>query len=463
MGVLPEFFVSLCFFQCGAWMGFMIYLSPYHYETVLVGPQICGMVMAGLAGIILTLVKHMYGRIRFIHMLLIGLGTLSLLGSGLAFIIEYQDPTVGLFFGGMGHGMVFVTGLCYIHFRSKDDGFRVIRTGFCHLVHLGGLMIFVHTTSQYVYLQTSASRNVVVYRAGWIITAGSIGALGALVLNEILHCMGMYNYKKCRDTFLEDANDISDHFKSTLGFNDPDSVTQQPNNRRQFLLSVLALCLKITNITFNYHIFIYFTLATTQYLLTEPYESLFAHMYHYIKYYFGLLGLIIGLIASCFLSYKLIFMKSLGATFLAILIGVSLFTTEHTGMAGISFWLMYFSLGIGLFIPDVAIMEVSNIRLTELFLAKGYIVENTVLNIILFIFQRHTYMLFGERTLMAIGWNSGGPFVALFLLILILFIVFWPQTFRRGLITIQYIVLYDREDKPAVPVKPVTTEISMPS
>lgn len=350
--------------------------------------------------------------------------------------------------------MVYVTGLCYVHFRSKDDNFRVTRIGLCHLVHMGGMCLYVHSTSQLGFNGPD-----IVYRAGWVITAGAILALCVLLLNELLSCMGAYNYKKCRDPVLEDANDISDHFKSTLGLNDAASLTQQPSHKRQFLISALALKLKLINITFNYHIFLYFTHFTIHYLLQDydPYYN-----YHYIMYYFGLLGVIIGVIASTFLNYKLIVMKVLGAAFLALIVGIPLLTTGHYGMAGISFWLMYLSLGIGSFGPDVAILEVSNIRMTELMLAKGYIMEHTVVSTIIFLFQRHPHMIL-TGDIVSTGWASGGTFAGLFLILLIIFTIFFPQTHRKGLITIQYIALYNREDKPEVPIKPVTADISMPS
>ncbi|GAB0086227.1 hypothetical protein DMENIID0001_002320 [Sergentomyia squamirostris] len=454
MNILPEFFVSLCFVQCGAWLSFMIFISREHYSYVLVGPQICAMVTAGAAGIILALAKHIYGRVRFIHPALMGLGTLGLFGCGVAFVVNYEDPTVGLFFGGLGHGMVFISGLCYVHFRSKDDGYRVFRTGFCHLAHLGGFTLVAHLTAPYLDLNS----NNVVYRAGWIILTGSILAICALLFNQLLHSCGLFNYRSSRDPAVENANDVSDHFKSTLGFNE--TLTKEPNTTRQTLLSLLALTTKLTNLTFNYHVFLYFTAITIHYLLRDN-DFFQHHGLHYLKYYFGLLGLIVGLIASLFLNYKLIYMKSLGATFLAFIIGTSLFTTEHPGMAGISFWLMYFSLGVGLFIPDIQIMEVSNMRLTELMLAKGYIIENTVVCTILFLFHRHPYMLF-RGGIEAIGWTHGGTFAGLFLLLLILYIIYFPSTFRKGLITIQYLVLYDQEEKPVVPAKHPTTEIAMP-
>lgn len=71
-------------------MGFLIYMLPEHYEPVLVGPHIIAMASAGLAAIIMAGTKHLYGRVRFYHMLLIAAGSASLLGCGLAFILHYE-------------------------------------------------------------------------------------------------------------------------------------------------------------------------------------------------------------------------------------------------------------------------------------------------------------------------------------------------------------------------------------
>ncbi|XP_055710330.1 uncharacterized protein LOC129806041 [Phlebotomus papatasi] len=432
--ILPELFASLCYMQCGSWLIFMLSLPTEDYSHLLVGPQVCGMASAGLTGLFLTHLRLKYHRIKFVHFFLLGLGTALFTICSLILVIRPLDSWPGIYFGGLGHGIVYITGLSYIHFRSSSDGKRVIRMGGCHLMNILGMALMAHLGAQ-------VFKDSLKLAAGWIILLEGLLAIVALVTNEILHLKDVYNYRECLDGSVKEANMRRDNFQSAIGV-DAETPHDTPNTSYQLKLTILSVSMKITNAMLTHIPLIFFTNIAVENLLGRE-----NHL-EFMMFYFAVVGMILSLLTCLKFSIRFIYMNQKFSLILPMIIGFSLMTAEKYSFAAVGFWFFFMHLGQAALCPDVSIMEFTDIRYSELMLSLGYCVESMMTTITLFLWHQHPKVMLFDN-LVASYWTNFAIFgpICLILLLSLQFLKY-PATTKKSILDIQRLVLFGPDPDP---------------
>ncbi|XP_055681642.1 uncharacterized protein LOC129789048 [Lutzomyia longipalpis] len=432
--ILPELFASLCYMQCGSWLMFMLSLPTKEYSHLLVGPQICGMASAGLTGLLLTHLRYKYRSVKFVHFLLLAIGTALFTVCSLILVIRPLDSPPGIYFGGLGHGIVYITGLSYIHFRSSADGKRIIRMGMCHFMNILGMAIMAH-------LGADVFKEEVKRAGGWIILIEATLAIIVLIINEILHLKDFYNYRECLDGSVKEANMRRDNFQSAIGVVS-ETPHDAPNTHNQLKLTVLSVSMKITNAMLTHIPFVYFTnIAIANLLEREKYLE-------FMMFYFAVIGMILSMLMSLKFSIRFIYMNQKFAIIPPMIIGFSLMTAGRFSLAAVGFWFFFMHLGQAAFCPDVSILELSDIRYSELMLSLGYCVESIITAITLFLFHQYPSAMQFDNLVAAMWTNFGifGP-ISLILLLSCRFLKLSATT-KKSILDIQRLVLFGPDPQP---------------
>ncbi|GAB0086226.1 hypothetical protein DMENIID0001_002310 [Sergentomyia squamirostris] len=432
--ILPELFAGLCYLQCGSWLVFMLNLPSEDYAHLLVGPQIAGMASAGLTGLFLTHLRHKYRRVRFVHFFLLAAGTALFAICSLMLIIRPADSYVGIYFGGLGHGIVYISGQSYIHFRSSADGRRVLRMGMCHFMNILGMALMAQVAVH--VFQEDMKR-----AAGWIMMIEVNFILVVLITNEILHLKDVYNYRECLDGDMKEANLRRDNFQSAIGV-DPETPHNVPNTPYQLKLTMLCVGMKITNATLTHLPLIFFTNLAIANLLDRDNDL------EFMVFYFAAIGVIISILLCLKFSIRFIYMNQVFSILPPMIIGFSLMTAQRFSLAAVGFWFFFMHLGQASFCPDVSILELSDIRYSEVMLSLGYCIESIITAITLFLWHQHPAALLLDH-LVAAYWTNFAIFgSAAIVLLSSMRLLKFPVTTKKSILDIQRLVLFGPEPEP---------------
>lgn len=325
--------------------------------------------------------------------------------------------------GGFGYGFVYVSGLCYIHVRTKSQH-RIQRSALCHLSLVIGTASAVHRLSYEIFWRNSS----VVF--GHFLTYSSGSILLIIALNELLQGLKVYDYKKCLEPAMDIGNLNKDNFDAALipPMVPPNSL-QKPAKMKQFGLSVMMILSKGINGMMYSNIFLIFTLASQSTLIRVDFI--------FVKHYFLLGGLVLGIIVSLSIKNRFMLPISLVGSGISLLVASIFMESTSMGTAAVFFWSFYFLAGMGYFVPDVGLMELSSIQTYEMSFALGLMVEQIPIMLTI------SYVNMRSTIYVSSLWVNTGLYLGFGLAMCALIIAFYPNVYQKTVLRIQHIILYD--------------------
>ncbi|XP_055689795.1 uncharacterized protein LOC129793651 [Lutzomyia longipalpis] len=438
---IPEAFVILHFFHCGVWQSLTIYLPSQLFGINQFMPQILGIIASLGVSIIFFSFKIHSKKIRFVHFALLGIGNIFFVINGCYFALDHLESIKGLYFGGVGHGITYITGLSYMHFRLATNEFRIFKLGLCHVVYLIGIVSTVHGIEL-----MSADLEKIFTQVHPMITCPASINFFTLLINEVLHAGGLFDYKMCRDEEVNAANEKGTLLTAALEFSpvpkaegrnftqttlQQEAALQQPNIKRQVFLTMLMIFAKLKNYMASHLIFINFFVFFS--------EDFFQVRSYFVMHYLILSGAIAGIFITLKGNMRSIYVVSAICVCICVLVVMifKLTSVFLVGLYSLPIILLYFHLGVSYFIPDCSIMEVSSLKCTELSLAGGYVAEGishmiTIATIKCSEFNQHESF-----------WHSSVIFVAILSAVCAMMFKWLPKTWCLSILDVQHLVLFN--------------------
>lgn len=278
---------------------------------------------------------------------------------------------------------------------------------------------------------------------GYHIMVSAALGLGVFLVNEILHLVGVYNYKQCRDLDLNRANSNGDRFQETLmqPVNVPDiSVPLGPNERQQNALAAVSAVSKIVIGYLYNHIFVVVTLSSNIIMVLSYTDMI------YLRFYMILFGLLVALYFALNQELTVIYCGGLLLMIPFSLIATSLFefATSSFGyqVAAVIFLLFYVAGGLVHFAPDCMIMQFASLVDYEHFLAFGFVCEQLPLMVTVNVVNSGADVVYESAGLwtVTVSLLVGGA-------VLLFFVgTKFPDTFKKSLIEIQHLILFGERE-----------------
>lgn len=342
-----------------------------------------------------------------------------------------------LIVGGFCHGMIYVSGMAYVHVRAGM--FRVQRIAFLHIVYLFG----VAATSHYIHEHARWNEAENELEEGdnrWTDANKPIAHLffgfsGIAIVVMLLHFLlqgRCYDATRFGDDEMQLANAKGDNFKSTLGMPVMRGLAEKPGYMAQFKVAKLWLSGKLTGgLIFN-NLLIGVVFFSQKQLFPEDHNQ-----YGFLIHYLVIIGLFLGYGASFFVPLKFMFVPVTFLHCVLLIIAMALYTGGHYIFALLFMWLWYIIVGTVYFVPDVALMETSHVQVYETILGIGYCFEAVPLMIATFMTNQYLIPISTDSM-----WIAGSISIA-GLVLASIGMIFWnPITLRRSLLDIQYMLLY---------------------
>lgn len=335
------------------------------------------------------------------------------------------DYMYAVLVGGFAFGLIYVTGLCYIHVRSRSRH-RIQRLALCHLCLVLGKIVAVHG---FIYNNNHKDSYVLF---GPIMTFVSSVTLFLLVLNELFNAMRMYNYKRPLDPSLRAGNSKRDNFTTALQPSDIDDIyLLNPRTGKQFALTSLMLFSKLFNgYIYNNILMVYTILAQI---------TMFEGNDWYVMHYCILAGLVLGILLSLSVPNSVLLPVSIFMAAAALLTGTIFMYNYFFETAAVFFWCYYFFAGLGYFIPDVGLLEVANIKTYEIYFALGLIIEQIPIMVTI-------YWVNSEYLTIYSLWLNMGLYLGFGMVFCVIFILCFPDDFQQPVLEIQLDILYYTEE-----------------
>lgn len=338
--------------------------------------------------------------------------------------VPFLDYETSSFVGGVGYGIFYIAGLSYIHFRTTNHKHRVARIALCHLSMAIGIVSAVHQMSQ-VWSWWSTQ-----FIFGYFLTYSSGSVLILFLAHELMHGLGVYNYKRALDPHMHAADQAKDLFKTAL--NPPQGIVVTTRNKaRQTLLTLLMMFAKSLNGFYFNNIFLFIALVTQSALMRNGV---------FMLHYFSLTGVIVGIILSLSTKVKVQYPVILLGQIIVLAVAGILWETSSFEAAAVFFWLFYLIAGAAIFIPDVAIMEVGNPIHTEFSLCVGFILEQIPILISVYYVTEQWTMVITESKMF---WINAGVYMFCSACVAVAVMMFYPNTFKRSALEIQHLILYN--------------------
>lgn len=447
--------VALSYFPCGSYLAFLLHSfntldRVYYFDNSFIWALSLAIISACVCALILVLFKTVVKRIVWLHYYLLAIGSVFLLASGIVLItnntwwvygkwfticamirniittldngfIDWWSPdySTSTALGGIGHGAIYISGMAYIHVRTNSYKHRVARVALCHLTMIIGMVATISYMAWYMRWYSIF---------GYFITYSAVSNLALFLINELLHALGLFDYKKCLDHQLREADEKRDRMHSALLH-----TNVKRNTSKQVGLTITAILSKFLSSLMYNNIILYMALVTQGTAV-----GLFGTKYA-VVYYFMLGGVIIGMIVSLRTKIKHQYPALLAIKFICLVIAGICFATESYTAAFVFFWLFYLWAAATVFIPDVAIMEVSNIKMYEINLFLGFAVEQIPIMVSIYIVRERFWFLAFQTSPM---WTYIGIGLGLAVLVSIVFIVVYPNTFHLRVLQIQRLIMY---------------------
>lgn len=313
--------------------------------------------------------------------------------------------------------------MAYIYVRTNSYKHRVARLALCHL----GIAIGMTSSVSYMGYMFRWRGNYYIF--GHFIMYSSASILACLLLNELFHALGVYNYKRCLDQQLREADKRKDRLQSALSFGNA-----KKRSCNQCSLALTAILSKASTSFLYNNIFLLVALSAQTRLVGSH------GMWYSILHYFMLAGVVIGMIMSLSMKIKLQYPILLVVKCVFLIVAGISWTARNYEVAGVFFWLFYLVAAASVFIPDVAIMEVSNPNVYELNLFLGFLVEQIPIIVSIACVRNDFFrIVYGNEYL----WTNIGICVGITVVVSILFLARYPNTYHLRVLEIQRLILFN--------------------
>lgn len=253
----------------------------------------------------------------------------------------------------------------------------------------------------------------------------------AILILETLNCAGVINYKQSLDTYI-----LNSGYKGHLLASKRDILRRHnANNQRdkselkRWIKSILLIYTRI----FGVFIFSYPMLIISVEVTSFHFKNVFQlHLLMWLV----TAGSLTSAILTIFLSTKYVFsMASL--MYLACLVTIMISVGNTLiNEAAIAFVISFFSLGLSYHVSFSAVMETTNFKITELFLAIGYFLEMIPIGVLHYLFivcPANVIATYSDLTVLYYGLAFCIVLVALMIIVQSCL----PKTFGRSLIIIR--------------------------
>lgn len=421
---------------CGSLMGLTFSLPrehPYSWSEIMT--MLTALVMGGIHYLIIA----RYKRILFVHFyfMLVGCSLLCIAGFIISFAhirwsllkpSDVDEMVLGTIIGGIGSSMVYISGITYIHIRTSSYRYRLQKIGLCHLFLIIGLIAPVYEFG----LDVDNADLKIFSKYMYFV---SLANICTILANELCQIFKIYDYKRCREAELQAANEAGDEFESLVNRpTERDGLLKQ--RQQQYLLEVLTIGSKfVFGFLFNRSFRIYATLA--QLTMTNGFNSFF------IKYLAVFFGITFGLFVTTQLpTIKHYFRCALFGIIISAFLAALTLGLEAMRGAAFFYLTMYLMFGVGLFVPDFAIMEVSSLKRYELYLSIGVVLEKIPIII-------STYL--GDHSNITLLYVYTAQLVLMGALVAVM-AKKYPVTLGRTQVGVQYLILYGLDTRPTEPI-----------
>lgn len=398
-------------------------------------PQISMAVSAVLCGAFLVHLRKWGRCVIFCHYYMMLLGTLCTFTAGFIFWTQNFDWdignddhlnlfTCGCIIGGIGCGLIYVPGLSYLHIRTESM-YRLQKVGWCYVIMVLGTLF-----PMYQFGLQMPERNLHMF--SHYIMYGSVFNVVLFLLNEVLHLVAVYNYKRCLDPVLALGDAAADNFEGILTAPKRADVKLASRNRQYTPVLVMMVASTVFGYVMNRSFRMQATL--TQLTLVNAFNSFF------IKYSMLVVGALIGMaIMATLPTIKYCYGVALYCLTLSTLMMTMGIYTEALQSAAIAFLVLYTLAGLVMFVPDFAIMETASLRKYELALGVSVLFQK-IPGVV------STYV--GNYMHVSKLYIYAGQLLCICVALGTLVILRYPDTLKRSQIEVQYMMMYNMDLKP---------------
>lgn len=329
--------------------------------------------------------------------------------------------------GGLGYGLLYISGMAFIHVRTNSYKHRVARLGLCHLAIAIGMVSSVSYMSKYL----GYTKNYRVF--GWFQVYSCASVIACFLCNELLHALRVLNYKRSLDPQIVQADEQKDRWRSALAL-----PQIKGNTEKQFFLTVMTLASKFLNGFQNNNVFLFMSLATQTYFVGAK------RIQYAVPHYFLLGGVILGMIMSLNMQLRRHY-STMTLLKTACLLAATILAVGHrqSHISGVLYWLFFLFGSATIFLPDAALMEVSNVKVYELNLALGFFLEQIPIIVSIYFIREEFWEVVSD---MQILWVNVGLCVGISVVLAGWFSLYYPNTFHLKLLQVQRLVFYNRPE-----------------
>lgn len=266
-------------------------------------------------------------------------------------------------------------------------------------------------------------------RLGIFIVASSTVSLVLLTLNELMHTMHVYNYKKMLDPIAEQANNCNTFYMNrtdTIQFLKSNNINEDGSTlsvlpiRKRSLATFLLLLMKLKGvILFSIVLFGFAGSAGVQ-----PFQQ-------YTFLWIGGMAVTGAAISSglcIFYGTKTIFGMASTMEVICLIAAMIVYIAEDISTISVPFSLFYVALGIAYCIADIALLDTASLLRTEISLCVGYAIE-------MFGIGLQQYILYNNS-----GFDISNQFythtgicLGVSMVLLLVVAIVYPNTFGKSL------------------------------
>lgn len=332
--------------------------------------------------------------------------------------------------------------MTYLHVRTSTYKHRVAKIGLAHLSMAIGAVSSVAHSAQFLRWQFGFT----VF--GYFLIYSSASVLGFFLINELLHGLGVYNYKMCLDQQLRNADEKKDRWTSAIVMNG-----YKGNRTKQFTLTITAILSKLTSSFVHNNVFILMTIVSQSTFLNS--WGIKPSILHFL--FLG--GVVFGIIISLSTKIKTMYPTVLILQCISLTVAAICWGSRSYQTAAIFFWIFFLVGSIGVFLPDVAIMEVSNPKFCELNLFVGFFVEQIPIVVSIYFVREELFKVIYDTEVL---WTNVGICIGVSVVLVILYFSLYPNSHGLKVLQVQRMILFNRLEfaTPAVPV-PTTVHHNM--
>ncbi|XP_068141115.1 LOW QUALITY PROTEIN: uncharacterized protein [Drosophila tropicalis] len=435
----PSYVVCLCFLPCGFIFGYTIcsLVAERNLNASLndYGPLILGACWSVVTALTMLAIKFLKRCIVYWQpWMLLVTGVLNLVASCFYFADGFDH--VGAYISYIAHSMTFIAGYSFLHTISSKETRSLMISGCCSCYLMGiasavSLIGTAYSKNLQKYSGQTATTEQLIdgiyvnFAATYLCIAAAM--LAILIGLKVLNFIGTVDMVNSLDNELRIANTNGSIFEPRTEVIKRLEFFYVTKNQ-QWNVTLLLLFID----AIQYALFIYFIYWFT----LNPAMRLTDLASIDAMFWVVFAGSVLALICLCFYSVKVHFVTTQLLLIFLTLLGMAICSTTDGGKW--TFWLLLLLFGLSYSSLQVALLEVTHLRLTECIICVSYVLKLVSTSIVYYYFvadAKNSYFYATDKsTLMAQG------FVFMIITSLLALVVGMkvPRTHRAQLLDIQY-------------------------